>query len=233
MKPDLNDKLILWHQVEVKKQGYIELTNIDAHLFETQVNFVQNIPNSLPTTVKKKGSSNWTRDWYRRPWKVFFKIRNKDHSHTIKKILELISHLKKEKDALATMRSSLAKFKSYLEMNGGPPITESLSDQIAALELEFTSQPVPSITTEYIPPAKTCIWDLPMNITTTIVLVLATTTHISYKSAVQNRLVTTDQSKSNQIQSAETTISPQHNLLPVKWWSPAIPMRTCFPSALK
>ena len=66
-------------------------------------------------------------------------VSNKDHSHTIKKIGELLAHLKKEKDTLPTMRSSLAKFKSYPEMNGGPPITESLSDQVAALELDFAS----------------------------------------------------------------------------------------------
>ena len=40
MKPDLYDKLILRHQDEVNKQGQIVLTNIDADLFETQVNFV-------------------------------------------------------------------------------------------------------------------------------------------------------------------------------------------------
>ena len=40
MNQMLYDKLIHLHQDEVNKQGYIELTNIDADLFETQVNFV-------------------------------------------------------------------------------------------------------------------------------------------------------------------------------------------------
>ena len=107
------------------------------------------------------------------------------------------------------MISSLARFLSYPEMNGGPPITVSLSDQVVALELEVTSQFVPQMTTTHSHPVNSCIWDLPMNITTTTVPVLTTTIPITYKSVVQNRLVTTDQSKSNQIQPAETTLSPQ------------------------
>ena len=34
-KPELYDRMIHLHQDEVNKQGYIELTNIDADLFET------------------------------------------------------------------------------------------------------------------------------------------------------------------------------------------------------
>ena len=133
----------------MNKQGYIEITNIDADLFETQVNFVQNNPNSVPTTVRKflQGPGKVlaiehtinTEDLR----KYILIISNKDHPHTIKKIGELLAHLKKEKDTLPTIRSSLAKFKSYPEMNGGLPITESLSDQVAALELNLASQPVP------------------------------------------------------------------------------------------
>ena len=115
----------------------------------------------------------------------------------------------KEKDTLPTMISSLARFLSYSEMNGGPPITASLSDQVAALELQVASQFVPQMIITHSHPVKSSIWDLPMNITTRTVPVLTTTTTpITYKSAVQNQLATTDQSKSNQIQPVETTPSP-------------------------
>ena len=53
MNPDLYDKLILRHQDEVNKQGHIVLINFGVDLFETRVNFAQNIPNSVPTTVRK------------------------------------------------------------------------------------------------------------------------------------------------------------------------------------
>ena len=53
MKQDLYDKLILRNQDEVKNQGYIVLTNIDVDLFETQVNFVKNLSNSVLITVRK------------------------------------------------------------------------------------------------------------------------------------------------------------------------------------
>ena len=67
-------------------------------------------------------------------------VNNKDHPHTIKKIEELLAYLNMEKDTLPTMKLSLAKFNSYPEMSNGPPITESLSAQVAALELELASQ---------------------------------------------------------------------------------------------
>ena len=51
------------------------------------------------------------------------------------------------------MKSSLAKFIPYPEMNGGPPITESLSAQVAALDKEIESQPVPLITTTMYSPS--------------------------------------------------------------------------------
>ena len=136
-------------------------------------------------------------------------INNKDHAHSIKKIGELLVQLMKAKDTLPTMISSLARFLSYPEMNGGPPITASLSDQVAALELQVASQFVPQMTTTHSHPVKTSIWDPPLNITTTTVQVPATTTPMTYKSAVQNQLATTTQSKSNQIQPAATTPSPQ------------------------
>ena len=74
-------------------------------------------------------------------------VNNKDHPHATKKIGELLAYLYKEKDTLSTMKSSLARFNSYPEINGGPQITESLSAQIEALELELEPHPVPSIKT--------------------------------------------------------------------------------------
>ena len=112
------------HQGAVNKQGYTELTNADVGLFETQVNFFQNNPKSVPITVRK---------FLQGPGKVLaieqtidtegsgkylLIISNKDHSHSIKKIGELLVHLMKEKDTLPTMISSLARFLSYPEMNG-------------------------------------------------------------------------------------------------------------------
>ena len=75
-------------------------------------------------------------------------------------------------------------------MNGRPPITESLSAQVAALGLKLDSQPVPSITRPMYSPSSTkqSIWevgaDLLQSITTITSPTVTTTTAISYKSAV-------------------------------------------------
>ena len=141
-------------------------------------------------------------------------VNNKDYPHTIKKIGELLTYLNKEKDTLPTMKSSLEKFNSYPEMNGGLPITESLSAQVAVLELELASQPVPSITiTAYSPPAaKQSVWevgaDLPQSITTTTGPIVATPAAILYKSVLQNQLIQTSQPKPNATQAAKATPSP-------------------------
>ena len=134
------------------------------------MNFAQHIPNSVPTTVRK---------FLHGPGKVLaieqtidtedlgkyiLLVSNKDRPHTIKKIGELLAYLNKEKDTLPTMKSSLEKFNSYPEMNGGPPVNESLRAKVAALDIELASQPVlPMTTTTYSPPAsKKIIWnDLP------------------------------------------------------------------------
>ena len=71
--------------------------------------------------------------------KYILLVSNKDHSHTSKKIKELLAYLKKEKDPPSIMILSLEKFNLYPEMNGGPPITESLSAQVAVLESELAS----------------------------------------------------------------------------------------------
>ena len=190
MKPKLYDRTIYLYQETVNKQGYIELTNVDVDLFETQVNFLQNNPKSVPITVRKflQGPGKvlaieQTIDT-EESGKYLLIISNKDHSHSIKKIGELLVQLMKAKDTLLTMISSLARFLSYLEMNVGPPITAPLSDQVAALELQVTSQFVSQMTTTHSYPVKTSIWDPPLNITTTTVQVPATTTPRLYKSAV-------------------------------------------------
>ena len=77
--------------------------NIDADLFETQVNFVQNSPNSVSTTVRKFlrgpgkvlaiGQTINTEDL----GKYILIVNNKNHPNTIKKIGELLAYLKKEK----------------------------------------------------------------------------------------------------------------------------------------
>ena len=53
MNPDFYGKLILRHQDEVNKQGYIVLMNIGADLFETQMNFTKHIPTSVSISIKK------------------------------------------------------------------------------------------------------------------------------------------------------------------------------------
>ena len=77
------------------------------------------------------------------PGKYLLIISNKDHSHSIKKIGELLVQLMKAKDTLPIMISSITKFLLYPELDGGPPITASLSDQVAVLELQVASQFVP------------------------------------------------------------------------------------------
>ena len=52
MKPELYDKSILQHQDEVNKQGYFEITNIDADLFETQVNLSRIIQTQCQSQLK-------------------------------------------------------------------------------------------------------------------------------------------------------------------------------------
>ena len=95
-------------------------------------------------------------------------------------------------------------------MNGGPPITESLSAQVAVLKLELASQPVPPMTTTYNPPVQTSIWDdLPLSITTTTGPISATSTATLYKSAIQNQPVHTGQPRPNVIKAAKATPTPQ------------------------
>ena len=53
MNSKLYDRLIYVHQEAVNQQGYIELTNADVNLFDTQLNFLLNDPRSVPITVKK------------------------------------------------------------------------------------------------------------------------------------------------------------------------------------
>ena len=57
MNSELYDGLIYVHQEAVNQQGYIELTNADVDLFDTQVNFNPNNPQSVSLTVK-----NFSRD---------------------------------------------------------------------------------------------------------------------------------------------------------------------------
>ena len=57
MNSELYDGLIYVHQEVVNQQGYIELTNVDVNLFDTQLNFLLNNPTSVPLTVK-----NFSRD---------------------------------------------------------------------------------------------------------------------------------------------------------------------------
>ena len=124
MNLDFYDTLVLRHQDKVNKQGHIVLMNIGVDLFETQVNFTKNISTSVSTSIRKflYGTGKDlaieqtvdTEDL----GKYIVIVNNKDHPHTIKKIGELLAYLYKEKDTLPTMKSSLAKFNSYPEMNG-------------------------------------------------------------------------------------------------------------------
>ena len=145
MNQELYDRMIYVHQEAVNQQGYIELTNADVDLFDTQLNLFPDNLTSVPITVKKflQGPEKvlaieQTID-IEGSGKYLLIISNKDHSHSVKKIRELLVQLMKAKDTLPTMILSLARFLSYPEMNGGPTITASLNDQVAALELQVVS----------------------------------------------------------------------------------------------
>ena len=86
------DRIIYVHQEAVNQQGYIELTNADVDLFDTQVNFHLDNLTSVPLTVRK---------FLQGPGKVLaveqtintegsgtyhLIINNKDHALAIKKI---------------------------------------------------------------------------------------------------------------------------------------------------
>ena len=60
---------------------------------------------------------------------------NKDHDLAIKKLGELQLHLMKEKYTIPAMISSFERFGSFPEVNSGPLIGASLSDQVERLEL--------------------------------------------------------------------------------------------------
>ena len=115
----------------------------------------------------------------------------------------------KAKDTLPTMISSFARLLLYLKVNGGPPSSASLSDQVARLEFQIKAQCVPQKITTYNHPVKRSIWDPPLNINTTSVQFPAPTTLMMYKSVVQYQLATTTQYNSNQNQPAATTSLPQ------------------------
>ena len=175
--------------------------NIEADLFETQVNFAKYTPNSMLISIRKflygpgKVLAIEPTSDMEDTERYILIVSNNDYSHTSKKLEELLAYLDKEKDTLPTMISSLEKFNSYPEMNGGSPVTESLRAKVAALELELASQSVPPMTTTtttttYSPPAKKSIWDdLSQSITTTTVPISVIPTVTLYKSAVQNQPV--------------------------------------------
>ena len=197
MNPDLYETLILRHQDEVNKQGHIVLMNIGADLFETQVNFAKHTPNSVPISIRKSlygqgkalaiEQTSDTEDL----GNYMLLVSNKDYSHTFKKLGELLAYLDKKKHTLPTMTSSLEKFNLYPEMNGGPPVTELLGAQVAALELELASQSVPPLTTTtYSSAVNTSIWDdLPQSTTITTRPIAVIPTATTYKLAVHNQPV--------------------------------------------
>ena len=52
MKKELYDRLIQLNQDEVNNQRFIDITHVDSDLFDSQVNFHPNNPQSVPLTVK-------------------------------------------------------------------------------------------------------------------------------------------------------------------------------------
>ena len=53
MKKELYDRLIQLNQDEVNNQQFIDITHVESDLFDSQVNFHPNNPQSVPLTVKK------------------------------------------------------------------------------------------------------------------------------------------------------------------------------------
>ena len=92
MNPESYDKLILRHQGEVNKQGYIVPMNVGVDFYEIQVNFVKNTPNSMTLSIRKflygQGKclaiepTSDTKDL----GKYIMIVNNNNYSHTSKKL---------------------------------------------------------------------------------------------------------------------------------------------------
>ena len=106
---------------------------------------------------------------------------------------------------------SFGRFGEYLEVNGSPPTSDTMSDQVEKLELQVKNLLVP--TQKYvqnipdIPPVRS-LWDLPTDITMTTAPNPAPTLK-TYKSAVQNQPTKTTQPKSNRNRTIAPIGSPQ------------------------
>ena len=215
MNKELYERLIHLHQDEVNKQRYIEITNVHTDLFDTLVNFSKH-PQSVPVTVKKflqgLGKVLAIEPTIDTEESGTYQLitNNKDHDIAIKKLGELQLHLTKEKGKIPTIISSFESVGSYPEVNGRPPIGDSMSDQVERLESQVKELFVPpQKNTTYNLPVRSSVWDLPMDITTTTAQSPAPTTPKTYKSAVQNQTIMTTQPKSNQNRTVATTSSPQ------------------------
>ena len=212
----LYDKLILLHQDEVNEQRYIEISNVNPDLFDTQVNFSKH-HQSIPTTVTKflhgQGKVLAIEPTIDTKESGTYRLitNNKDHDITIKKLRELQTYLMKEKETNPTMITSFERFGTYIEVNGSPPINDSTNDLVERLELQVKNLMDPTQqNTQNIPvtpTVKRSLWDLPMNISmpTAPSPSPSPTTLTTYKSVVQNQTMKTTQPKSNK---NRTTIVP-------------------------
>ena len=147
------------------------MMNIKVGFYETHVNFAMKIKTSksisirqflyglckvlsIEPTSKSKDLGKW-----------ILIVHNNNYSHAISKLDTLTAHLYKEKLTLPTMISSFEQFHTYLEINGGTPVDNTMRAKVAALNLELASQPVPPVVTYRSPTPRKSIWDDPLNST--------------------------------------------------------------------
>ena len=198
IKRDMNqvlyDKLIHLHQDKVNKQRYIEISNVNPNLFDTQVNFLKH-HQSIPITVTKflqgQGKVLAIEPTIDTEESGTYRLitNNKDHDITIKKLRELQTYLMKEKETNPTMTTSFERFGTYIEVNGRQPINDSTSDLVERLELQIKNSMDPTQqNTQNIPVTPTVtrsLWDLPMNISMPTAP-SPSTTLTTFKSVVQS-----------------------------------------------
>ena len=76
------------------------------------------------------------------------------YDHTKSKLDDVLNYMYKEKDTLASMKSSQEKFGAYPEVNGGSPVNGTLNETIAKLNAELEEQanaPTTTVTTHKVP----------------------------------------------------------------------------------
>ena len=192
MNKELYDRLIQLNTDEVNNQQFFDVTHVDSDLFDSQINFHPDNPQSVPFTVKT---------FLHGPGRVLeieptidteehgtyrMLTTNSNHDTTLKKLNELVTCLMKVKETNQSMTTSAEKFGGYIEVLGNQVTNNQTNDLVRQLEVQVNNQTSRSQPQQQNQPnTQINLWDIPSNISLPSASLTTETTR-TYKSAVQN-----------------------------------------------